>query len=679
MSEHLYPTLVADSSLSTPAADDCSTLHRQITSELDKYLHEAAEKHEQDDNYYDGWHVSTTTSNSQQEANLLVEDEDAGSAEGFHNPIIPESHERDTGAHHDGPPKYQGQPHDELDAIPEEPQMDEQPDPADQDTLVFTSDESDEEPFNTAIDNTSDNSTIIMGKPVTPALISNQVHIPTEKVGCLQVTSQLQEFLNYFQSKSVEKAFKQIYQILQVLDQYLIDNPQQHQYCMSPDSEYITLISYATKLEIDLCNFLAIWVVLSILLDTKSNDLQYVQNLQQVVNNYYETCTMEAMNRLEQQVSTILNVMYDSVTKQNFDRVSDNVDRVSGVVDNDFGKIDTDSMKMPHDNVNDITTCTTKYEQNMTSISKDTDTKDMVPHDRHDNTMTKVKWSTETNDIDNRFLREYDNMCKLMADRQITDYYAAQRHIQSTMMGDTPVKTVQNRQYIDNVSDYDSEHYRISKSVCHKLDLGTISLPGAQQHTTVETAAAIEMQDNKKGDFKADIQNEKGQYRTEIYKRAESMIPQLDGTYNVSDSSDTYLHDYLDLASTNIIQYRTRGQKQRQTANEMADANRCPAHIEYIKPNTRVKMQRQKVPDDEDIDIDKIVKDDVPRYDRKQDFKNTLHYRKRTTETERQSKEKETKRLVLEKAKRLQTEKDIKGKEAKRLALEKSPYRSCYC
>ena len=240
----------------------------------------------------------------------------------------------------------------------------------------------------------------------------------------------------------------------------------------------------------------------------------------------------------------------------------------------------------------------------------------MVPHDRHDNTMTKVKWSTETNDIDNRFLREYDNMCKLMEDRQITDY-EAQGHIQSAMMGDTPVKTVQNRQYIDSVSDYDREHYRISKSVCHKLDLGPISLLGVQQHTTVETAAAIEMQDNKKGDLKAHIQSDKGQYRTEIYKRAQSMIPQLDGTYNVSNSSDTDSHDYLDLASTNIIQYRTRAQKQRQKANEMTDANRRSAHIEYIKPNTRVKMQRQKLPDDEDIDIDKIVKDDMPRYDRK--------------------------------------------------------------
>ena len=210
---------------------------------------------------------------------------------------------------------------------------------------MVSSKESNEEPFNTAIDNTSDDSTIIMGKPVTTAFISNQVHIPTEKIGCLQVTSQLQEFLNHFPPKSVENAFDQIYQILQLLDKYLMDNPQQHQYCMSPDSKYITLISYATKLEIDLCNFLAIWVVLSILLDTKSNDLQYIQNLQQVVTNYYDTCTMEAMRQLEWQVSEIVDVMYDTVTKQNFDRVLDNVNRVSGAVDNDFDETDTDCIK----------------------------------------------------------------------------------------------------------------------------------------------------------------------------------------------------------------------------------------------------------------------------------------------------------------------------------------------
>ena len=229
------------------------------------------------------------------------------------------------------------------------------------------------------------------------------------------------------------------------------------------------------------------------------------------------------------------------------------------------------------------------------------------------------------------------------------------------MMGDTPVKTVQNRQYIDNVSDYDSEHYRILRSVHHRLDLGPISLLGAQQHTTVEAAAALKIQDKIEGKFKAHMQSDYGQYRNEMYRRAENMIPQLDGTYNVSDSSDTDLHDYLDLVSTNIIQYRTCGQKQRHEGNEKAYDNRRSADIEYIKPNTKVKIQRQKVPDDEDIDIAKIVKEDKPKHDRK-----------RAPETERQLKEKETKRLVLAKAKRLQIEKDTKDKEAKRLEVEKA-------
>ena len=221
------------------------------------------------------------------------------------------------------------------------------------------------------------------------------------------------------------------------------------------------------------------------------------------------------------------------------------------------------------------------------------------------------------------------------------------------------------------MSDYDSELQRISKSVCHKLDLGPISLLGAQQHTTVETAAALKLQDKTESNFKAYMQNDNGQYRTEIYNRAESIIPQLDSTHNVSESSNTDSHDYLDLASTNI-QYRTRGQKQRQKASKAEYANRCLANIEYIKPNTGLRKQRQKVPDNEDIDMDKIVKDDTPRYAIKQDLKEVLRDRKIATETERQLKEKEAKRLALEKAKRLQTEKDIKEKEAKRLALEKA-------
>ena len=314
---------------------------------------------------------------------------------------------------------------------------------------------------------------------------------------------------------------------------------------------------------------------------------------------------------------------------------------VSGVVDNDFAKTDTDNIQMPYDNDNDNDTATDemKYEQNMTNELKDVGKNDMVPYERDDNMMSKVKWSTETNDIDDRLLRDYENMRKSMEDRQINDFYGARRHIQSTMMVDTPVKTVQNRQCIDNMSDYDSEHHRISKSVHHRLDLGPNMLLGAQQHTIVESAAALKIQDKIEGKYNTHMQNNDGQHRNEMYKRAENMIPQLDDTFNISDSSDTDSHSYLDLAGTNIP-YRTRGQKQRYEENEMANANRHSAHTEYIKPNTKVKTQRQKVPDDEDIDIAKIVKDDKPKYDRKRD-----------TKIDSQLKDKKAKRLAPEKAK----------------------------
>ena len=93
-------------------------------------------------------------------------------------------------------------------------------------------------------------------------------------------------------------------------------------------------------------------------------------------------------------------------------------------------------------------------------------------------------------------------------------------------------------------------------SVRHTLDLGPNMLPGAQQYTTVESAAALSIQDKFKGKYDENIHNENGQYRNEWYERAENMVPQLDGTYNVSDDSNSDSHSYLDLASSNIIVHR---------------------------------------------------------------------------------------------------------------------------
>ena len=430
MSDRLYPTLVADGSLSTHVADNHGTLQNQITSEVDRYLQEAVERCERDVNYFDGWHMVTNTLSQQQEANFVEHDEKK----------VPESYGQDTGENGAQNAEHDIQYHDELKTILEEeededPQMAEKQDVDDLDMIAYTPEESEEEPFNMAIDDTSEDPTIVMGKPVTTAFASDDICIPTKKVGCLQVISQLQEFLNHFPPECKEKAFEQIYKILQVLDAYLIDNPQQHLYCMSPDSKYISLIMYTTKLEIDLCNFLAIWAVLSILLDTQSNESQYVKNLQQVVDDYYDNCPTEVMSRLEHQITDIMNDMYDSITNDNFDSISDYTDRVSGVVDNDYDRNDSDEMpygndndRMPYDNDNDqipyeydkdndTAITEVKYDRNMTNDElKDVGIKDVVPYKRDDNMMTKVKWPIETSDVDNDFMREYDNMHKSMED-----------------------------------------------------------------------------------------------------------------------------------------------------------------------------------------------------------------------------------------------------------------------
>ena len=244
---------------------------------------------------------------------------------------------------------------DELEMIPEESDEDlpvtVQGDGDEVDTIPYVPGDSEDEQFNTAIDDTSDDLMIGMGKPLTTAFVSSNVCIPMEKVGCLQVTNELREFLNHFPSESKEKAFEQIYEILQVLDAYLIDNPQQYIHCMSPDNEYVSLIMYAITIEIDLCNFPAIWVVLSILLDTQSNTLQHVISLQQVMNNYYDKCPTDVMSRLEHQASIIMKVIYDSINNLNFDNISGDIDRVSGAVDNDYdaNDYDKDEHVMPYD------------------------------------------------------------------------------------------------------------------------------------------------------------------------------------------------------------------------------------------------------------------------------------------------------------------------------------------
>ena len=207
---------------------------------------------------------------------------------------------------------------------------------------------------------------------------------------------------------------------------------------------------HAITIEIDLCNFLAIWAVLSILLDTQSNTLQHVKSLQQVMNNYYDKHPMDVMSRLEHQASDIMKAMYDSINNDNFDSVSGDTDRVSGAVDNDYGvndydkdehvmpydkdehvmpydkdehvmPYDKDEHVMPYDNdndqmptkyANDYETVSFKvqYNKNMKNYEpNDVGKTDVVLYKRDNCISTKEKRPIETRDIDDDFMREYDD------------------------------------------------------------------------------------------------------------------------------------------------------------------------------------------------------------------------------------------------------------------------------
>ena len=157
-----------------------------------------------DINYFDGQHVATNTINHPQ----IVDSIELGKDD------ILELVDNDTGKKSENNMEQYIQYNDEIEMIPEESDKDfpvtAQGDGDEGDTIPYIQGDSEDEQFNTAIDDTSNDPMIVMGKPLTTTFVSANVHVPTEKVGCLQVTNQLREFLIHFPQESKEKAFEQI-------------------------------------------------------------------------------------------------------------------------------------------------------------------------------------------------------------------------------------------------------------------------------------------------------------------------------------------------------------------------------------------------------------------------------------------------------------------------------------
>ena len=161
--------MVADSSLEAHVLDQQDTLQTQLSTEVDKYLHEVAAKREMDVNYFDTQHMATNTVNHQQ-----IDD---GAEIGKDN--IPELADNDTGEMCDNNMEQYIQYHEGLETIPEESNEDlpvmTQGDGDDGDTIPYIQGDSEDKQFNTAIDDTSDDLMIVMGKPLTTTFVSANV------------------------------------------------------------------------------------------------------------------------------------------------------------------------------------------------------------------------------------------------------------------------------------------------------------------------------------------------------------------------------------------------------------------------------------------------------------------------------------------------------------------------
>ena len=142
--------MVADSSLDTHVPNNQDTLQMQLTTEVDKYLQEAAEKREMDVNYFDGRHVATNTISHQQKVD---------SAELGTDKIL-ELIDHDTGKKSETNIEHYIRYNDELEMIPEESDEDlpvtAQGNGDKVDTIPYVPGDSEDEQFNTAIDDTSE-------------------------------------------------------------------------------------------------------------------------------------------------------------------------------------------------------------------------------------------------------------------------------------------------------------------------------------------------------------------------------------------------------------------------------------------------------------------------------------------------------------------------------------------
>ena len=214
-----------------------------------------------------------------------------------------------------------------------------------------------------------------------------------------------------------------------------------HTHCMSSYSEYVILLRYAICFNIDLTMFPTLWAVLSILLETQDVTHEHVKGLQEEYDTYYTEKPKDYMLKLERQLVELQNHVYDSATHT--------FDRVSGLHDNGL----TPLLRQEGDQSDEVTTPEKAIDDDAIGI------RTLYP-----------SWSSDINNMNDI--------------NQMTNY-KSMKNIRDEIGKDMPLKTDNNKPYIDNIDAYDRDRHLITVSLSDRLDLGQNSLLRAQQVRSV--------------------------------------------------------------------------------------------------------------------------------------------------------------------------------------------------
>ena len=157
------------------------------------------------------------------------------------------------------------------------------------------------------------------------------------------------------------------------------------------------------------------------------------------------------------------------------------------------------------------------------------------------------------------------------------------QEIQDELYKDMPVKTKNNKPYIDNIDAYNRDKALITKSLSDRLGLGENSLLGAQQVRVAlkHTDQMIEIPEHLR---RISLGEEIESKSYEEIDRNRNFIPQVDGTVDSRDSLDQTT-DSIDLTESPVK--HTNTQRQLEKINEDTNDDDTDKLIDF--DNDKVK------------------------------------------------------------------------------------------